>query len=135
MDFRNCFVARREFRKLWFLPLHEVQHLGQAKPSPDPAQDIGVGRTSQFPLPPNRTGGFPAYGSPVGGLTSKRVDAHEHEPHLRRTSLAPRRKHWASDCDPNHGLAPYALLAGAGGCAIAFVSNCPRRKRCDAGYV
>src|SRR5437763_17018804 len=96
---------------------------------------IGVGRTSQFPLPPNRTGGFPAYGSPVGGLTSKRVDAHEHEPHLRRTSLAPRRKHWASDCDPNHGLAPYALLAGAGGCAIAFVSNCPRRKRCDAGYV
>src|SRR5436309_3979423 len=96
---------------------------------------IGVGRTSRFPLPPNRTGGFPAYGSPVGGLTSKRVDAHEHEPHLRRTSLAPRRKHWASDCDPNHGLAPYALLAGAGGCAIAFVSNCPRRKRCDAGYV
>jgi hypothetical protein len=35
------------------------------------------GRESQLntwlPLPPNRTGGFPASGSPVGGLTSKRT--------------------------------------------------------------
>ena len=29
---------------------------------------IGVGRAVwRLPLPPNRTGGFPAYGSPVGG--------------------------------------------------------------------
>src|SRR5271156_4393901 len=35
---------------------------------------IGVGRAgSQPPLPPNRAGGSPAHGSPVGGLTSKRI--------------------------------------------------------------
>ena len=40
---------------------------------------IGVGRTewSRSPLPPNRTGGSPASGSPVGGLTSKRIDRSE----------------------------------------------------------
>jgi hypothetical protein len=34
------------------------------------------GRESRWrlPLPPNRTGGFPASGSPVGGFTSKRSD-------------------------------------------------------------
>ena len=37
---------------------------------------IGVGRADwlRLPLPPNRTGGSPAYGSPVGGFTSKRID-------------------------------------------------------------
>ena len=37
---------------------------------------IGVGKAHWFepPLPPNRTGGSPAYGSPVGGFTSKRID-------------------------------------------------------------
>ena len=37
---------------------------------------IVVGRAHGFglPLPPNRTGGSPAYGSPVGGCTSKRID-------------------------------------------------------------
>jgi len=41
---------------------------------------IGVGRTDWFrPLPPpNRTGGFPAYGSPIGGFTSKRIDNRNH---------------------------------------------------------
>jgi hypothetical protein len=34
---------------------------------------IGVGRAAA-PLPPNRTGGSPAYGSPVGGVTSMRID-------------------------------------------------------------
>jgi hypothetical protein len=36
---------------------------------------IGVGRAAiPLPLPPNRTGGFPASGSPVGGVTSERID-------------------------------------------------------------
>jgi len=37
---------------------------------------IGVGKDHWLdpPLPPNRTCGSPAYGSPVGGLTSKRID-------------------------------------------------------------
>jgi len=36
---------------------------------------IGVGTIHWFasPLPPNRTGGFPASGSPVGGFTSLRT--------------------------------------------------------------
>src|SRR5271157_4439639 len=41
---------------------------------------IGVGRADWFrsPLPPNRTGGSPASGSPVGGFTSKkRIDRSE----------------------------------------------------------
>ena len=38
------------------------------------SDQIGVGRDDySFPLPPNRTGGFPAYGSPVDGFTSKRI--------------------------------------------------------------
>ena len=43
---------------------------------PRSALRIGVGKTHWIgsPLPPNRTGGSPAYGSPVGGLTSKRID-------------------------------------------------------------
>jgi hypothetical protein len=37
---------------------------------------IGVGKADWFrpPLPPNRTGGFPASGSPVSGFTSMRID-------------------------------------------------------------
>src|SRR5271170_5338175 len=32
---------------------------------------IGVGKASRPPLPPNRTGGFPAYGSPLGSFSSR----------------------------------------------------------------
>jgi len=41
---------------------------------------IGVGRTDLFRSlpPPNRAGGFPAHGSPVGGFTSKRIDTLTH---------------------------------------------------------
>jgi len=36
---------------------------------------IGIGGTSYGPaLPPNRTGGFPAYGFPLEGFTSSRTD-------------------------------------------------------------
>jgi len=49
---------------------------------------IGVGRAFRLPLPPNRTGGFPAYGSPVSGLTCKRID---------HASTGPRR-HMALSC-------------------------------------
>ena len=39
-----------------------------------------------LPLPPNRTGGFPAYGSPVGGFTWLRVDElHHHRKEIRLT--------------------------------------------------
>jgi hypothetical protein len=43
--------------------------------------NIGVGTAHWVapPLPPNRTGGFPASGSPVGGVTGERTDGPEHE--------------------------------------------------------
>src|SRR5271156_4491740 len=34
---------------------------------------IGVGKAFAPPLPPNRTGGFPAYGSPVDGFLTGTV--------------------------------------------------------------
>ena len=40
---------------------------------------IGVGTAALFrpPLPPNRTGGFPASGSPVDGITCMRIERNE----------------------------------------------------------
>jgi hypothetical protein len=41
---------------------------------------IGIGRSGcPSPLPPNRTGGFPASGFPVGGFTAERIDRSEPE--------------------------------------------------------
>jgi len=41
---------------------------------------IGIGRSGcPSPLPPNRTGGFPASGFPVGGFASERIDRSEPE--------------------------------------------------------
>src|SRR5712691_13129725 len=37
-------------------------------PTALPLDPIGVGKGVIPPRPPNRTGGFPAYGSPVGGF-------------------------------------------------------------------
>ena len=52
---------------------------------------IGVGGTewSRSPLPPNRTGGSPASGSPVDGFASERIDGSEPE---RRGETAPARQ-------------------------------------------
>jgi hypothetical protein len=36
--------------------------------------------STRLPLPPNRTCGSPASGSPVGGFTSERIDGPEHGP-------------------------------------------------------
>jgi len=57
-------------------------------------EPIGVGRDDWFrlPLPPNRTGGSPASGSPVGGLTHEGTGRREHglpascRAHVRRRS-------------------------------------------------
>src|ERR1017187_5555682 len=50
-----------------------ARHSSPTHPSPRPqgglqaGLSIGVGRAFRLPLPPNRTCGFPASGSPVGG--------------------------------------------------------------------
>src|SRR5208337_3659181 len=43
------------------------------------AVDRGRETVMTFPLPPNRTGGSPASGSPVGGVTCERTDRRWHE--------------------------------------------------------
>src|SRR5262252_4438258 len=59
---------------------------------------IGVGRAAltQLPLPPNRTGGFPASGSPVSGFTSSRIDARRRRLSQEKTAPAPQSRHLAS---------------------------------------
>ena len=56
---------------------------------------IGVGIGFRRPRPPNRTGGFPAYGSPVGGFL---IGAVSLVARLcsSRTARQPRRRHLAS---------------------------------------
>src|ERR1700692_4767664 len=78
---------------------------------------IGVGRTDwiRSPLPPNRTCGSPASGSPVGGFTSERIDGPGHRLLGRSTAPAQQSRRWASGC----GLGPETVLCafdgGAGG--------------------
>ena len=63
---------------------------------------IGVGRTdwTRFPLPPNRTGGFPASGSPVDGFTPEGVDTPPDGPLPGRSTHGPQRTRWANADDP-----------------------------------
>src|SRR5437879_13698146 len=56
------------------------------------SQNRGRENRKGFPLPPNRTGGSPASGSPVGGLTSERIDEPVHVQLSRRTDHAGPRK-------------------------------------------
>ncbi len=82
---------------------------------------IGVGKGSRPPLPPNRTGGFPAYGSPVGGFLIGTV-SRSGRPCEVRTARQSRRKHLASgdgrlDSSQHSGVSPAcaeALATGAG---------------------
>src|SRR5271157_488684 len=55
---------------------------------------IGVGIGFRRPLPPNRTGGFLAYGSPVGGFFIETVSPIT-RPCEARTARLPRRRHLA----------------------------------------
>ena len=83
-------------------PLARTQLLSVTEFRPNPDKDLHLadsihsqthahrGREGRLgsrpPLPPNRTGGFPASGSPVSGFTSKRID----EPRPRRDKVPSR---------------------------------------------
>src|ERR1019366_4304236 len=56
---------------------------------------IGVGKSFGPPRPPNRTGGFPAYGSPVGGFLIGNVSRSAKLFPVRAAQPA-RRMRWAS---------------------------------------
>ena len=77
-----------------------------------PADDRGRNRELTLPLPPNRTGGFPASGSPVSG------PLFEHwllwpGLRLRRLTRVPRNRHLASGDDPVHSPDPDVCDVGA----------------------
>src|SRR5262245_17599390 len=91
----------------------EIRQLGVTVPGHqdvgrlDITMQIGVGESVLLPLPPNRTGGSPAYGSPVGGVTWLRIDRPQHGHAEEKTNPAEQRKHWASVDGPSlaRGLA------------------------------
>src|SRR2546428_13380086 len=73
---------------------------------------IGVGRTDWFrlPLPPNRTGGFSASRSPVGGFSSERIDRLAPGQMLTRTTRAPQSRHLAHSYNPGPFPARHSLF-------------------------
>lgn len=92
------------------------------------AQPIGVGRADWFrlPLPPNRTGGFPASGSPVGGFTSPRIVVLPQWLIQVLSTLAPQSMHSASVYGPaSSSLLLAGASASAGSCEAAFGSTGP----------
>jgi hypothetical protein len=81
--------------------------------TPSPATRIGVGIGFHRPRPPNRTGGFPAYGSPVGGFFIETVSRFAR---LRRARTAshPRSRRWPSSViDQRVPFAPLTPLTSA----------------------
>src|SRR5262245_39433405 len=86
---------------------------------------IGVGRTDWFrlPLPPNRIGGSPASGSPVGGFTSERIDKLAHGQMLTRTARALQSKHLAIVDDRDHVHVRVSLVGVAECFGVASESS------------
>ena len=96
-----------------------------------PGYLIGVGMARRPPLPPNRTGGFPASGSPVSGLGE-----HWTRPHglrLRRLARGSRRSHWASVDGPARGHVRFLCAFCAGCSATVGESTCPTEERWSGG--
>ena len=82
-----------------------------------------TGRTDWSPLPPNRAGGFPAHGSPVGGLTSERIDRPVHRQLSSYTAHALQRICWASVGDRSLGHVPFCAGVSGGGFAASSGST------------
>src|SRR6266542_30213 len=84
---------------------------------------IGVGRADWFrlPLPPNRTGGSPASGSPVGGLTFERIDMLAPGQMLTSTTHALQSMHLAI-VDYRDLVRVRVSLVGVAGC-FGFISQ------------
>src|SRR6266700_1488345 len=82
---------------------------------------IGVGRAHWFelPLPPNRTCGFPASGSPVGGLTCERTDEPRHGLPASYRAQARQSRRWASVIDRRRAL--WHSLSDDFVCAVRLV--------------
>ena len=85
-----------------------------------PPTPIGVGKGFRPPRPPNRTCGFPAYGSPVGGFLIGDVSLPA-RPGTGRTARRLRRRHSSSvDGRPGSVRGPVASPA----CAAARAAVC-----------
>ncbi len=88
---------------------------------------IGVGTAHWFgpPLPPNRTGGFPASGSPVDGFTSERIDRPGHGRYSGSTALGRRRRHSANAENPGREPGRVACSVSAASPAGVDASSGP----------
>src|SRR5437868_4300491 len=94
---------------------------------------IGVGIGLHRPRPPNRTGGFPAYGSPVGGFFIETVSLIA-RPCETRTAPHSRSRHWAiADGRPDHCRRPAGVPACATWLAVAVGSADREQGRCLGG--
>jgi hypothetical protein len=78
------------------------------------------------PLPPNRTGGFPASGSPVDGLTREGIDTPSGGPLPDCNSPAWQRTHSATTDAPGQGRCRPCPVAGAASTADDAAPNRPR---------
>ena len=88
------------------LPRHRF---GASTPENVKLLRIGVEKAFRPPLPPNRTCGFPAYGSPVGSFFIETVSPTA-RPCEARTARLPRRRHLAS-VDYRRGRVPCPTTA------------------------
>src|SRR5262249_17754874 len=95
---------------------------------------IGVGIGFRRPRPPNRTSGFPAYGSPVGGFFIETVSLIA-RPCEARTARHSRSRHWAIvDGLPGGCRGPDAVGACARWLAGAAGSSDRAQERCLGGH-
>src|SRR6185436_18338130 len=87
------------------------------------AVDRGRNKGLTLPLPPNRTGGFPASGFPVSGLMESWPLGFELR--LRRLTRMRRNRHLATADDRSRGHARFPCAVCAGCFAASAVSTGP----------
>ena len=106
----------------------EARRTGAAHPSPPwLGKDRGRDRVVALPLPPNRTGGFPASGFPVGGRSMSWPLVLGLR--LRRSIQVRRSRHWASADDPVPELVLCLCVDGVRSSGVVRGSNDPASER------
>src|SRR5580658_1354683 len=137
---RIVLSALRQFRRAIFVIPGRVLHASPESKTTDgncaenSGAMIGVGIGLRRPRPPNRTGGFPAYGSPVGGFFIEAVSQLA-KPCEARTARRSRSRRWAiADDRPDHCRRPGGVLACAALHEAVAGSSDRARPRCSDGH-
>jgi hypothetical protein len=93
--------------------------------------DRGRDKGLTLPLPPNRTGGSPASGSPVSGFVVVRLYASTRVLLPRTTAHSGQTIGWASVDEPLRFLYPVHPAAIAADCAVVFERSHPHSQTCS----